>query len=152
MVIFTRSFKSLSCFFDFWSYSLVHVGRCGNIYCIFDFWSYSTRHVRRCGNFYFKFWSSLSSECLSMSVFGHVHRFRSYSFGHIDSVMLTTLILIGIIQWFSFDVTTRSRICDIYIDRKKQNLRSVSQIEMFFLDFFHWGKTLYFNPAVVAWR
>ena len=40
---------------------------------------------------FFKFRSSSSSECSSLSVFGHVHRFRPYSFGHIDLVMLTTL-------------------------------------------------------------
>ena len=55
------------------------------------FWSYSTRHVCRCGNIYFKIRSSSSSQFLWLSVFGHVKIFRSYSFGHLVSVMLTTL-------------------------------------------------------------
>ena len=42
-----------------------------------------------------KFRSSSSSECLSLSVFGHVHRFWSYSLGHLHLVKLTTLIIIN---------------------------------------------------------
>ena len=74
-------------------------------------WPNITRHVRHCGNFYFKFRSSSSREFLSLSVFSYVQLFRSHSFGHLESVMLTFLFNISmilnkcIIQWFSIDVT-----------------------------------------------
>ena len=58
---------------------------------LFYFRSNLTRHGHRCDNFYFKFRSSSSSECSSLSVFVQVQRFWSYSFGHIDSVMWITL-------------------------------------------------------------
>ena len=60
-----------------WSYSPVNVRRCDDIYFIFNFWLYSTVKVCRCGNIHY--------------IFGHVHKFRSYSFGHLYSVMLITL-------------------------------------------------------------
>ena len=50
---------------NLWSYSPVNACRCGNIYCIFG----HIHHVNvRC------------------QFLGHVHRFRSYSFGHLDLV------------------------------------------------------------------
>ena len=49
--------------------------------CIFSFLSCSPVNVRLYGNFYFKFWSSSPKERSSLSAFGHVHRFRSASFG-----------------------------------------------------------------------
>ena len=84
---------SCYCILNFRSYSHDHFSRCGNIYCILNFWSHSTRHVHHCGNIYFKFWSSSSSQFVLLSVFGHVQIFRSISFRHLESVMLTTLII-----------------------------------------------------------
>ena len=68
-------------------YSLVHVCRCGDIYRIFGFHLYSTDNDHRYGKFYWNFRSSSQSERSSLSVFGHIHRFWSYSFGHLHSVI-----------------------------------------------------------------
>ena len=85
-------FDRKSKIFGFQSHSLVHVCRCSDIYRMFVFRSYSTDNVCRYGKYKLLFWSSSHCERLSLSVFGHVHRFRSYSFGHLHSVKLTTLL------------------------------------------------------------
>ena len=50
------------------------------------FWSYSHGNVRRCGNNYYIFGQVRLCEFI-----GHVQNFPSYSFGHLESVMLTLL-------------------------------------------------------------
>ena len=70
-----------------WSYSPVNVRRCDDIYFIFNFWLYSTVKVCRCGNIHY--------------IFGHVHKFRSYSFGHLYSVMLITLFKSTCVEVFN---------------------------------------------------
>ena len=65
---------------NFWSYSPVNVCPCDDIYFIFNFRSYSPVKVCPCSNIYY--------------IFGHVHKFQSYSLGHLDSVMLITLVYI----------------------------------------------------------
>ena len=49
----------------------VNVYRCDDIYLIFNFQSYSPVKVHRCGNIYY--------------IFGHVHKFRSSLFGHVNN-------------------------------------------------------------------
>ena len=65
---------------------LVHVHPCGNIYSIFDFRSFSPIHVCRCGNIYSIFGQVHHLNIHRCQLFGHVHRFWSYSFRHLDSV------------------------------------------------------------------
>ena len=91
MIEFDQNSEILS-IFGFRSYSLVHVCHCGDIYRIFGFRSNSTQNVHRYGKYKLLFWSSSQSERSLLSVFGHVHRFQSYSFGHLHLVKLTTLI------------------------------------------------------------
>ena len=72
---------------------LVTVRHCGNIYCISDLWSYSPINVRHFGNIH-----SISGQVHYVNVshcqhFGQVHQFRSYSFGHLDSVKWLTLFV-----------------------------------------------------------
>ena len=48
--------------------------------------------VRHCGNIYYIFLSSSKVNIHQCKFFGHVHRFWSYSFGHLDSVMWVFLL------------------------------------------------------------
>ena len=67
-------------------YSPIHVCRYGNIYYIFDFRSFSPIHVRCCGNIYYTFGQVHHVNVHRCQLLDHVHRFRTYSFGHLDSV------------------------------------------------------------------
>ena len=87
--------------FYFQSYSLVHVGCCGNIYCIFDFGHIQPDMLIVGAIFILNFGqfhqvNVCRCQFLVMFTdFGHIHSvifIRSYWFGHIDSVMLTTLL------------------------------------------------------------
>ena len=76
---------------NFWSYSPVDVCCCGTKYLLFHFRSYSRGDVRRFDNIYFIFGHIHHVEARRCQVFGHVHKIRSYSFGHLGSVMLVFL-------------------------------------------------------------
>ena len=55
-----------------------------NIYHIFNFRSYSPIHVRCCGNIFYIF-GQLHHVNVRHQLFGHVHQFRSYSFGQVNN-------------------------------------------------------------------
>ena len=52
----------------------------------FDFRSYSTVNVRCCGIIYYIFGHVQKVNVRRCQFSGHVHQFRSYSFGHLDLV------------------------------------------------------------------
>ena len=52
---------------------------------------YSTINVCRCGNIYYIFGQVHHVNVCRCQLFGHVHQFRSYSFGHLNSVKWITL-------------------------------------------------------------
>ena len=76
---------------NFRSYSPLTVCRCDDIYFIFNFRLYSPVKVRHCGDIYYILGHVHHIKVRGCQVFGHVHKFWSYSFGHLYSVMLTTL-------------------------------------------------------------
>ena len=57
----------------------------------FNFGSYSPINVRRCGNIYYIFGHIHHVNLRNCQFFGHLPRFWSYSFGHLDSVKWITL-------------------------------------------------------------
>ena len=64
----------------FWSYSPIHVHRCGNIYIIFD--QVPHVNVHRC------------------QLFGHIHQFRSSWFGQVNNPHLNRYYAIIFIQCY----------------------------------------------------
>ena len=63
------------------------------------FWSYLPVHVHHCGNIYYIFGQVHYVNICRCQLFGHVHQFRSYSFGHLDSVKWITLLCHSL-QWY----------------------------------------------------
>ena len=63
----------------------VNVRFCGNIFYIFNFRSCPPINVRLCGNIFYIFGHIHHVNVRRCQFFGHVHQFRSYSFGHLDS-------------------------------------------------------------------
>ena len=66
----------------------------------FDKKKYSTIHVCRCGNIYYIFGQVHHVNVHRCQLFGHVHRFWSYSFGHLDSIKLITLVPLLLLSYF----------------------------------------------------
>ena len=91
-----------------------------------DFRSYSPVKVPLCGNFDFDFWSSSTSERSSLTVFGCVHWFRSYSFGHVDNPQEREA---NILTGFSWKKERK---------RKRENAMIFSNIDKFSSSFIYW--------------